>query len=277
MNISKFRYLILSGALLALIASCSSNATVETTIEEPEVEETTDSKIQPSKVTMALTPISNQMMFDDAKLLMMDYEGSTFKFKYSGETYRLGDQTEDKVAEICANSGKGNHIHLIVDNGPYSAIYEPNFQKEIPDGEHEVVAFLGRSYHMSIKQPEAVQALKATFEGGMMKSRKKITEPRLIYSRPKGTYAGDDAKNILVDFYALNAEIGTEKGQYTVQAQINEKTMTMREWKPFILTGLPMGEHTLTLTLLDSEGKKADIPFNPVSRTFTLMQEPETN
>ena len=33
-----------------------------------------------------------------------------------------------------ANSAKGQHIHFIVNNGPYSAHYSNNFEKDIENG-----------------------------------------------------------------------------------------------------------------------------------------------
>ena len=45
-------------------------------------------------------------------------------------------------------------------------------------------------------------------------------------------------------------------------------------WQPYYIEGLPMGENTITLTLVDAEGKKVDTPLNPVTRKFTLAADP---
>ena len=37
-----------------------------------------------------------------------------------------------------------------------------------------------------------------------------------------------------------------------------------------------MGENVITLTLIDKEGKKVNIPLNPVTRKFTLKADPTT-
>ena len=77
-------------------------------------------------------------------------------FNFEIENYNLGLQTDSENAKILANSGKGQHIHFILNNQPYSAHYEGSFNKEIPLGSHHLVAFLSRSYHESVKNENSV-------------------------------------------------------------------------------------------------------------------------
>ena len=51
-------------------------------------------------------------------------------FDFMVEGYELGAQTEGARMNL-ANSAKGQHIHLIIDNDPYSAHYDAGFTKEI--------------------------------------------------------------------------------------------------------------------------------------------------
>src|SRR5690606_35410971 len=55
-------------------------------------------------------------------------------FNFTVTNYELGVQTPDATEKPLANSADGQHIHLIVDNHPYSAHYEPEFQNEMEDG-----------------------------------------------------------------------------------------------------------------------------------------------
>ena len=75
----------------------------------------------------------------------------------------------------------------------------------------------------------------------------------------------------MLDFYLLNADLGAD---YSVKAEINGETHTVAKWQPYYIEGLPIGENTVTLTLLDKAGNKVDSPINPVSRTFTLKADP---
>ena len=171
-----------------------------------------------------------------------------------------------------ANSAKGQHIHFIVDNDPYSAHYEPTFEKELEDGNHVLVAFLSRSYHESVKNAESFVVKKIAVgeteedELGSVD----LTQPHLIYSRPKGTYSGEGAKTIMLDFFLLNTDLSEDGNK--VKATINGKEFMITSWEPKLINGLPMGENTIKLELLDANGELVDSPFNPVERTVTLEE-----
>ncbi len=217
----------------------------------------------------AFTPSAS---FPDAKIESVSYEGGKFKFGVSGDSYQLGVQTPDAEQKMCANSAKGQHIHLIIDNAPYAAKYVAEFDHEVADGEHYLLAFLSRSYHESIKTTDASTVKKVTTEGGNFKASEDVTEPMLFYSRPKGTYVGEkDTKKVMLDFYLANVALGAD---YKVKAEINGEEHMIDTWQPYYIEGLPMGENTVKLTLVDAAGNAVDTPLNPVERTFTLKEDP---
>jgi hypothetical protein len=99
-----------------------------------------------------------------------------------------------------------------------------------------------------------------------------VSEPMLFYSRPKGTYVGAaNTDKVMLDFFLTNADLGSE---YRVKAMINDEEHIIDTWQPYYIEGLPMGDNTITLTLIDTEGNKVDTPLNPVSRKFTLQADP---
>ncbi len=227
--------------------------------------------VQPAN-KYTLTPFAPSTEYADAKIESMFYKDGKFNFEVSGEGYKLGEQTPDAAAKMCANSGKGQHIHLIVGTAPYAAKYVPEFEHEVPDGEHHLLAFLSRSYHESIKTGQAYVGLKATVEGGTMTKSEPIMDPTLFYSRPKGTYVGKaNTDKVMLDFYLLNANLGDA---YGVNADINGEIHKIDNWQPYYIEGLPMGENTITLTMVDKAGNKVASPINPVTRTFTLKADP---
>lgn len=192
-------------------------------------------------------------------------------FDFTVSNFKLG-QKSPKADEIdLAQSENGQHIHLIVNNGPYSAHYQSKFAKTFEAGTHYALAFLSRSYHLSLKNPEAYQAFQFTVKEAMANQPKlyPLNEPMLFYSRPKGTYSGKQAQELLFDFYLINAELAADG--YSVLATINgNTTFEIDEWLPFTLTGLPMGENTITLELVDAQGRPVNANVNRISRTFTL-------
>lgn len=234
--------------------------------------ETTDSQSKeltalPAK-KYTLTPFSPSKSFQDAEIKGMSYSNAKFNFDVAAGDYVLGEQTDDAEAKMCANSGKGQHIHLIVDNAPYAAKYTNEFDYEIEDGEHYMLAFLSRSYHESIKTEKAHVAKKITVKDNGITEAAPIMESMLFYSRPKGTYSGKkDTEKVMLDFYPINANIGTTQ---KIIATINDEEHEITKWQPYYITGLPLGENTVSLALVDMDGNKIDAPHNPVTRKFTL-------
>ncbi len=196
-------------------------------------------------------------------------EAGEMDFSFTVENYKLGAQTAGPNAQKLANSGKGQHIHFILDNQPYSAHYEPVFKKDVPKGVHHLVAFLSRSYHESVKNNNSVVVRKLTVgEDSKNTLGLEMEAPTLIYSRPKGTYKGEQTKQILLDFFVLNTKL-SENGT-KVRATINGEKFIITEWGPNVITGLPMGEVTIQLELVDATETLIPGPFNKVIRKITL-------
>jgi hypothetical protein len=257
LNSMKNSYFSLFIILLMLASACKSNQEKAGT-EQTKIEE------------IKLSPSDSSTSFPDAAISHMDYRDGEFTFGIQGN-YQLGQQTPDAPQKMCANSAQGQHIHLIVDNKPYEARYEPKFHYKIEDGIHYVLAFLSRSYHESIKTQRASVLVKATIQDSSFKKLEPVREPMIFYSRPKGAYVGADAKKILLDFYLANCTLGN---QYKVKATINNAEFIIDNWQPYFIEGLPMGENKITLTLIDSAGVQVNSPLNPVERTFKLQAEP---
>lgn len=250
---------------LTLLWSCKGKDTQETP-PPPAADSTT-------AIKYILTPFSGSKDFPDASLSAVSYKNGTFSTVIAGSTYKLGEQTSDAAEKSCANSKEGQHLHLIVDTEPYIAKYESTFTQDIPDGDHYILCFLSRSYHESLKGPKAFKAIQATVSGKSITKSTDITGPMLFYSRPKGIYSGDDAKKVMLDYYLVNAA----NGGYKVEADINGEKHLLDSWQPYYIEGLPDGDNTIKLTLLDSTGQAANVPLNPVSRTFKIEKTPAAN
>ncbi len=185
-----------------------------------------------------------------------------YAFSFDVSDYELGAQTINKVESQLANSGKGQHIHFIVNNGPYSAHYINNFKKKLNNENNVILAFLSRSYHESVKNPNAFILTQ------IGENKIDLNNEFLFYSRPKGTYKGKDTEKLLLDFYLINTTISP--GGNKVKATINDTEFIITEWAPYYLQGLPKGEVKIKLELINSKGELVDSPFNPSIRSVTL-------
>lgn len=181
----------------------------------------------------------------------------------------------------------GPHVHLILDDRPYMAIWDPkepiklssllDAGETLSEGEHRLVAFASRANHESVKMKDAIAVVRF-WVGKKGKSEwKPKSDPMLVYSRPKGTYNGSAADNVLVDWYVVNAKIGeTHKVRATVHGPGIEETgrmVTVTEWRPLALDYLRNGDYTITLELLDPEGNVAPGAWNRTSRTITVNRD----
>jgi hypothetical protein len=223
-----------------------------------------------------LTPFTNSPRFPEAQLALKSppagsvVPSGTVAFDYDLSNFQLTKMTGGAHAGHLANSQKGQHIHNIVDNQPYSAHYETEFSKPIADGQHVVLSFLSRSYHESLKHRGAYD-LRVITVGKAAAGTPAIDlkAPHLFYSRPKDVYTGADKEKVMLDFYLMNTTL--EPGGTQVRATINGAEFMLDQWAPYMMEGLPMGENTVKLELVDASGNLIPGPYNSVTRTFSLQ------
>ena len=260
------------GAALCL-SSCGSETTTNTT-------ETNDSVVVVSD-EISLSDVPSSPAFEDANLRLGDVTGTKMgdsvklAFNFVVSDYQLGNQTMDANTKMCANSDKGQHIHFILDNSPYAALYEPKHEVTVEaNSEHFLLCFLSRSYHESIKAKNASFVYHFKVDGnGKVTDMNLPNVPMLFYSRPKGTYVGKDTANLLLDYYVKNATLGAE---YMVKAEVTnidngrKATFELKEWKAQFINNLGTGKCNVTLTLMDSSGNAVNSPASMISRDFTM-------
>lgn len=204
-------------------------------------------------------------------------DSAKVSFNFDVKNYELMSQTPDAGGKQCSNSDKGQHIHFILDNKPYAALYEPMHDVVLSkNSEHYLLVFLSRSYHESVKSPgaAAVYHFKVD-EKGKVQVMDAPTEPMVFYSRPKGDYLGKDTENLLFDFYVWNTTLSADGNK--VKAEIKgdglDTTITMNTWKSQFLKNMPMGKSSIKLTLIDAAGNQISGPSSEVTREFTLAKD----
>lgn len=260
--------------LCSTLLNCNRKANATTSTEE------NATLITHTKNGITLTELYSTELFSDASILLStsgdikDLDSNKFNLNYSTTNYELAKQTPMTDIKSCANSAKGQHIHCIVDNGPYTAIYENSTKvNALKDGQHTVLSFLSRSYHESIKNKNAY-ALTSVITGisryVSRYAKPDLESPMLFYSRPKGEYTGAETDAVLLDFYIVNCELS--KNGYKVKAEINGTEFMITKWCGYFMEGLPMGENKIKLTLLDNFGKQVESPYSVSERKFILKK-----
>lgn len=274
-NLKIFIPAILGATLL--FTACGNNENKETTA--------TDSTAAARPLPLELADVTGSPEFADAQISIgkvtaaeQGTDSVKVSFAFNVKNYELKGQTADAAGKMCNNSDKGQHIHFILDNKPYAALYEPTHEVVLPkNGEHYLLVFLSRSYHESLKNKgaAAIYHFKIDEKGKLQKMDEPKT-PMVFYSRPKGDYTGKaNTDNLLFDFYVWNAPMA-DTG-YMVHAAIKgegvDTTITVKQWKAQFLKNMPLGKPSITLTLIDKAGNKVEGPNTEVTREFNLLAE----
>jgi len=179
-----------------------------------------------------------------------------------------------------------NHVHLILDNKPYKAIYdtkEPVRLNDLAAGEalaegmHVLVAFPSRANHESVKTKDAFTVVPFWVgkKDAAAAKNDPTKKPMLVYSRPKGDYNGEMANHVLVDFQVANVTLaeGKEHVHVTVTGPGIDKPVEGNVEKfgtPLYIDNLQNGSYQLKVELLDAAGKLIEGPWNSTTRTIKV-------
>ena len=220
------------------------------------------------KVPITIKKVEGSPEYENAKLSLdsiYQKDKNDFLFSFEVDNYNLGEQTVKNFDFQLANSDKGQHIHLIINNDPYYAKYTNNFSQSLATDNNVILAFLSRSYHESVKNENAY-IITQTGESNSID----LSTELLFYSRPKGTYQGESTKKVLLDFYLVNTQISPNGNK--VRATIEGTEFLIDEWAPYYIEGLPKGEISIKLELIDKYGEVINTHFNPSERKVILKE-----
>jgi len=268
MKTNLFKSLATLTIISVAIVSCKKNT------EDTQTSEHSEEKAS----TISVVALEHSKSFDQASLKVSTFQTEKISsdsvrlnIQYEIENFQLTEQTDHD--HHLANSHDGQHIHFILNNQPYVALYKPEHSVVLPvNSEHYLLSFLSRSYHESIKTEKAFELIHFKIDSeGNIDILPKPTEPALFYSRPKGDYIGDDTKELLLDFFITNFTL--DNHTYRVKALINEEEFTLDKWIPYKVIGLPMGKNIIKIDLIDKDGNIIKGDNTSVERTFFLKEK----
>jgi hypothetical protein len=179
------------------------------------------------------------------------------------------------------------HVHLILDNNEYKAIYDTRAGiklgdlpggKNLAEGQHVLVAFASRATHESVKSAGALAILEF-YVGKKSAPTVDTTKPLLIYSRPKGQYKGEMANHVIVDFQLLNETLAEGKDHVHVKVtgpgiDGAKEADAVKFGPPFYLDNLQAGSYTVRLELQGADNKMLVGPWNGTERVIVIDRTP---
>lgn len=171
----------------------------------------------------------------------------------------------------------GPHIHLILDNEPYQAIFDlsqPITLKDLAPGTHTLRAFPVRPWHESFKNDGAYAQTTFHILTPSDNNHPDPQKPLLTYSRPKGSYG---AEPILLDFYLAGAPlhpIAQAQGEdWRIRVTINDQSFLLDRWQPLYLTGFQPGSNWVKLEFIDEAGNLIANAFNNTVRAIDYQPQ----
>jgi hypothetical protein len=170
--------------------------------------------------------------------------------------------------------GLGPHLHFILDNQPYEAIYDvskPILLEDLTPGTHTIRVFASRPWHESFKNEGAYAQTTFHIFAKTPENNPQANQPLLTYSRPKGSYG---AEPVMLDFYLTNAPlhlVAQEKADddihdWKIRCTVNGESFTFDRWEPIYLKGFKPGRNWVQLELLDEQGNSYANAFNNTVR-----------
>ena len=177
--------------------------------------------------------------------------------------------------------GLGPHLHLILDNEPYQAVYnteEPVILTNLAPGTHTLRVFASRPWHESFKNDGAYAQTSFNILTKTNNNNPDSNLPLLTYSRPTGTYS---AEPIMLDFYLTNAPLHSvarknpddDIKDWRIRVTINGESFILDEWQPVYLSGFVKGNNWVQLELLDEAGDNIENAFNNIVRLVNYQPE----
>ncbi len=179
---------------------------------------------------------------------------------------------------------EGSYLQILLDNVPFRPITDPKEKVKLTDlnggqpltpGEHFLAAFMVRKNHESIKGPRSISVRRFYVDKKADSKFNHRSTPALVLNRPSGNY-DSGTQFILIDFVAVNAEIGSGPKHNVVNISLtgpgikDKLEHNLQQWGPMLVVRAHDGEYELTAQLLDQKLQKLDVPQNPVVRKFTV-------
>ena len=170
--------------------------------------------------------------------------------------------------------GMGPHLEVILDNKPYTMVYDlkqPLVFSDLEPGTHTLRVLASTPWHESFKNDGAYAQTTFHIFTKTTDNNPDSALPLLTYSRPTGSYG---AEPIMLDFYLTNAPlhlVAQENPEdaiadWRIRATVNGQSFILDRWQSIYLKGFKPGKNWVQLEFLDEQGNPVKNVFNNTVR-----------
>ncbi len=244
---------------LFLLVACQSN--IEHNFSKEEITEESKKFGQRSIILenkgIRLVEIIDFPVFEDVTLDFLSknakYLEGKNKVEFAIKGFNLGEKTvAESDLELPLEEG-GQYLLLSDINGKKHKKFSSHSEIELNQGENYLMAFLTRSYKMTLKSKSANLFLKITTTSSDGNISFEKSEPFVFLNAPEGSYDITKHKKILLDFSLFNIDINKKGNHLSVNIDGNE--FKLFKSAPFYIEGLGIGKHSIKITLKDNKNE----------------------
>jgi hypothetical protein len=220
-------------------------------------------EVSPPEAIRALKPFLD--VYEPQVQILSPRDGAVLDQETVTVRFRVRDLPIYKDDDL----GLGPHLHLILDDQPAQAIYDPEAEvvlEAVAPGSHTLRLVAMRPWDESFKNAGAFDGVSfdvftATPTGAIDRAA-----PLLTYSPPRHSYG---AEPILLDFYLTNtplhlvAEADEAIADWRIRCTVNGNSFVFDQWQPIYLKGFKPGKNWIKLELINDQGDRIENAFNP--------------
>src|SRR6266404_5988803 len=193
MNLSKYSptAILMCGALLLIFTGCqqsndNSNTTATSSVTPPGVQNLTVVP-RPQKIVDMMKARGEQDQAQPTLKIISPVKNAAINGSNVDVKLELSGDLKGYMPHKDPATGKGNHIHVILDNQPYEAYYDtsqPFELRNVTEGKHTLRVFPSRPWHESYKNEGAFQMVEFTVKGGGDASKPTTTKDGQTMAAP---------------------------------------------------------------------------------------------
>ena len=244
MRLPKFLLLFLAVCSIAALTGCqqtddNANTTATSTATPPGVQNLTVIP-RPQKIVDMMKARGEQDQAKPTVKILSPAKNATITGSTVDVKLELGGDLKGYMPHKDPATGKGNHIHVILDNQPYEAYYDisQSFElRNVSEGKHTLRVFPSRPWHESFKNDDAFQMVDFTVKGGGDASKPTTTKDGQMMANPtKSPAAKSEAANAAT---ATASATPAREGKDFAPSKAGDVDPT----KPLLTYSRPKGEY----------------------------------
>ena len=233
-------------ALLSILTGCqsatdNSNATATTSVTPPGVQNLTVVP-RPQKIVEMMKARGEQDQAQPMLKIISPAKNAAIKGSSVDVKLELSGDLKGYLPHKDPATGKGNHIHVILDNQPYEAYYDtsqPFELRNVAEGKHTLRVFPSRPWHESYKSEGAFQMVEFTVKGGGDASKPTTTKDGQKMADPATSPAKTAASPKVANANSNASPTPAREGKDFAPSKAGEVDPT----RPLLTYSRPKGEY----------------------------------